>query len=119
MLFIQNGLLHTMEADQPIRGELLVKEGKIAALGPQLRPPEGARILDAAGGQVFPGFIDAHSHIGLTREKLTPLGDESNENTQPMTPCMRAIDAIIRDEVAYYRDVYERGGLSAVIDGFR
>jgi len=51
---------------------------------------------------VFPGFIDAHSHIGISEEKTSVQFDTSNENTNPITPCIRAIDAINPMDSAFH-----------------
>lgn len=95
MLLIQNGLLYTMESDEPVHADLLIKEGKIHTVAEHIHPADNMKILDAEGMRVFPGFIDAHSHIGISEEKMTPQSDECNEGTNPVTPCMRAIDAVI------------------------
>jgi imidazolonepropionase-like amidohydrolase len=65
MLLIQNGMLYTMEADTPIRADLLIKDGKIEKIAPKISLTKEMRVLDAAGKGVYPGFIDAHSHIGI------------------------------------------------------
>ena len=93
MLLIQGGILHTMEGPGPFQGDLLIREGKIARIAQSIPPTEAMKIFDARGLQVFPGFIDAHSHLGIAPEKATGQGDETNEGTNPITPCMRAIDA--------------------------
>lgn len=94
MLLIQNGTLYTMESDQPIHADLLIQNGKIAKIASKITPDTGTKVIDAQGMQVYPGFIDAHSHIGLSEEKTTPLSDTSNESTGPITPQVRAIDSI-------------------------
>ncbi|MBE7025078.1 MAG: amidohydrolase [Ruminococcaceae bacterium] len=102
MLLIQNGLLFTMEDERPRRGDLLIQEGKIAKIAESIPPTEGMQIFNAASMQVFPGFIDAHSHIGICEERTSGQGDESNEGTNPQTPCMRAIDAINPMDAAFH-----------------
>ncbi|MBR2328797.1 MAG: amidohydrolase, partial [Clostridia bacterium] len=62
MLLIQNGLLYTMETEYPTRADILLKDGKIERIAPQIKREESMEVLDAAGYKVFPGFIDAHSH---------------------------------------------------------
>ncbi len=94
MLLIQNGILYTMESDVPIRADLLIKEGKIAKIAPKIAPNKDMDRLDAAGMRVYPGFIDAHSHIGIAEEQTTAQTDASNEATGPVTPYVRAIDGI-------------------------
>ncbi len=102
MLLIKNGLLHTMESDRPIRADLLAKEGRIAAIAENIAEGSGMTVVDARGMLVFPGFIDAHSHIGISEEKAGKQGDDCNEGTNPVTPCMRAIDAINPMDSAFH-----------------
>ena len=115
MLLIQNGLLHTMEEKQPIHADLLIKDGKIAEIKKTIVPTEHMKIIDAKGMQVFPGFIDAHSHIGISQEKVTPQGDESNEGTTPITPTMRAIDGINPMDSAFHNAL--AAGITGVMVG--
>lgn len=102
MLLLQNGLLYTMESDAPFYGDLLIKEGKIAEISEKIQPSAEMEIFDASGLQIFPGFIDAHSHIGIAEEKISGQGDESNEGTNPITPCLRAVDAINPMDSAFH-----------------
>lgn len=102
MLLIQNGLLHTMEAEQPVRADLLIQNGKIKKIAPTISPTENMKILDASHRLVFPGFIDAHSHIGISEEKVTGIGDECNENSNPVTPFLRALDSIHPMDSAFH-----------------
>ncbi len=102
MLLIQNGCLHTMEADDPIHADLLVDGGKIIEISPSIRPSERMRVYDARGLNVFPGLIDAHSHIGISEEKISVQNDPTNENTNPITPTLRAIDAINPMDSAFH-----------------
>lgn len=115
MLLIQNGILYTMEADCPIRADLLIHEGKIAEVAETIVPTEGMEIFNAQGMRVFPGFIDAHSHIGIAEEKTTGQGDESNEGTNPITPCLRAIDAINPMDSAFHNAL--AAGITGVMVG--
>ncbi len=94
MLLIQNGLVFTMETEQESHVDLLIDKGKIIQIAKKIKPTERMEVIDASGLRVYPGFIDAHSHIGLSEEKKTHQGDESNEGTNPITPAIRALDAI-------------------------
>lgn len=51
-------------------------------------------VIDAAGGVLYPGFIDAHTHLGMFEDGLGFEGDDGNEDTDPCTPQLRAIDAV-------------------------
>lgn len=105
MLLIRNGLLYTMEKEAPDRADLLIREGKIARIAPNIRPEADMEVFDAAGLRVYPGLIDAHSHIGIAQDKLSLQGDITNEGTTPVTPCMRAIDAINPMDSAFHNAI--------------
>lgn len=94
MLLIQNGALHTMEEDNLIKADMLIRDGKIAKIGQGIQPEKDVEIINAEGLHVYPGFIDAHSHIGIAEEQTTAQTDYSNEGTNPVTPFIRAIDGI-------------------------
>ena len=102
MLLIQNGSLYTMEKDEVTHADLLIADGKIAQIAKGIQPTERMQVIDATGLRVYPGFIDAHSHIGIAEERKTSMGDESNENTNPITPCMRAIDTVNPMDSAFH-----------------
>jgi len=102
MLLIQHGTLYTMESEEPLCADLLIKEGKIAEIAKDIVCTEEMEVLDATGLLVFPGFIDSHSHIGISEEKVTGIGDECNENTTPATPHVRAIDCIHPMDSAFH-----------------
>lgn len=94
MLLIQDGTLHTMGPQGTLRGDMLIRGGKIAGIAQHIRPTGGMRVVDAQGLHIYPGFIDAHSHIGLAQEQTTAPTDESNEGTEPVTPFVRGLDGI-------------------------
>ncbi len=102
MLLIQNGTLYTMEEDEPILADLLIDGGKIIKISPKIPPTERMRVFDARGLNIFPGFIDAHSHIGISEEKISVSNDATNEGTNPVTPTLRAIDAINPMDSAFH-----------------
>ena len=56
--------------------------------------PDGIEIIDANGGYLTPGLIDAHCHLGMVGDSLGMESDDGNEDTDPITPHLRAIDAI-------------------------
>lgn len=102
MLLIKNGLLYTMEEELPFHGDILVKDGRIERIADKITVGGNVEIIDAKGFNVFPGFIDAHSHLGISEEKISVLGDSCNEATNPVTPAMRAIDAINPMDSAFH-----------------
>ena len=85
-LLIKNGTLVTARRER--RGDLLVEDGRIAAVDACLEVP-GAEVIDAAGCLVTPGFVDGHCHIGMMEETIGWAGNDTNEITDPITPQMR------------------------------
>lgn len=80
------------------------------------RELDGAdQVLDACGGWVLPGIIEAHCHMGITEEKKGMEGDDCNETVDPVTPWLRAIDAINSMDAAFNDAV--RAGITAAMIG--
>ncbi|MFC4777370.1 amidohydrolase [Paenibacillus sp. GCM10023252] len=94
MLHIYNAAIYTANENNEVfeQGELLLDEGRILAIGSHLQIPAHAEKLDAKGGVITPGLIDAHTHVGM----CTAPGDTSdiNESSVPFTPLMRTVDGI-------------------------
>jgi len=65
-ILIKNATIVPVVGEKIESGQLLIQDGKIAGLGKSLTAPEGALVIDAAGQFVYPGFIDAYSHFGLS-----------------------------------------------------
>ena len=115
MLLIRNGTVHTMTGDAPKKRDILIEDGKILDIAKGIDAPAGdAEVICADGLQVYPGFIDAHSHVGISQEKLGEDGNDCNEYTNPVTPCMRAIDAINPMDSAFH-NALASGVTSAMI----
>jgi imidazolonepropionase-like amidohydrolase len=95
MLAICSGTVHTVSHGVIKGGTILVDdEGRIVATGSEVSVPESARVVDATGLQVFPGFVDAHTHLGIWEEGVGRAFWDGNEATDPVTPHVRALDAI-------------------------
>lgn len=119
---IINGLIHTMGEQGVIEhGAVHVENGKIVWVGTmgqwqkRYRAEGGEPVLDAAGGWVLPGIIEAHCHMGITEEKKGMEGDDCNETVDPVTPWLRAIDAINSMDAAF--DDAVRAGITAAMIG--
>lgn len=99
MILIKNGTVYT--GLKVLKGaDILVDKGKIKEIGKGLKAAKSATVIDAKGKFVFPGFIDCHCHTGMFEESMGFEGSDGNEATDPVTPHLRAIDAINpRDEV--------------------
>lgn len=94
MNVITNGIVLTMEGDVIPCGYVAWENGVICAVGAAQDAPQAKQTIDAHGGYLVPGFVDAHSHIGMWEDSLNEEGDDGNETTDPITPQLRAIDAV-------------------------
>ena len=95
-MLIINGTVHTMDGPVIENGYVAVSGSKIAKVGPMEGLPASweGEVIDAQGGHICPGFIDAHCHLGMFGDALGFESDDGNEETDPCTPHLRAIDAI-------------------------
>jgi len=93
---IINGNVLTMDGLTIPSGYVAVSGDQIARVGPMEECPENweGETLDAQGGYVLPGLIDAHCHLGMFGDALGFEGDDGNESTNPCTPQLRAIDGV-------------------------
>ena len=94
MLCIKNGMIHDGVNREAFRGDILVEDGKIRAVGEVPVIPEGAEIVDAEGLQIYPGFVEAHGHIGLDGYGIGYEGMDYNELNDIISPQMRGIDGV-------------------------
>ncbi len=94
MLCVKNGMIHDAVHEDAFRGDILVEDGKIKAIGENLEIPEGAEVVDAEGLQVYPGFVEAHGHIGLDGYGIGYEGMDYNEMNDIISPQMRGIDGV-------------------------
>jgi len=67
------------------QGDVLLKDGKIAAVGANLEAPAGAEVVNASGKWVTPGIIDVHSHLGVYPSPGGSPHSDGNEATAPVT----------------------------------
>jgi imidazolonepropionase-like amidohydrolase len=91
---IVNGLVMTMAGGSLERGTVLIEGAQIVAVGTDVDLPADVDVIDAAGKVVMPGLIDAHSHVGLSAEGFGYDLADVNETSDPITPEVRALDAL-------------------------
>jgi imidazolonepropionase-like amidohydrolase len=87
---IRGATILTASGQSIANGTIVLANGSIAALGANVAPPAGARVIDGAGKFVTPGLIDAHSHLGVYAAPDANAHDDGNEATGPVTPQARA-----------------------------
>lgn len=116
-MYIINGKIMTMDAQNYENGFVYIKGKKIEAVGDMASCPlieEYEKVIDVKGAWVMPGIIEAHCHIGIIEEKLGVMGDDCNEGTNPVTPELRAIDAVNPMDPAFH-DAIEAGITSVMV----
>ncbi len=110
MIAITGARILTIE-DGVINGGVILVEGPfIKAVGNNIDIPAGAELIDASGRYICPGFIDAHTHIGLEEEIYRIEGDDVNETSDPITPQLQAVDGINFMDLAFADAL--RGGVT-------
>ena len=92
-MLIQNALIYDGIAPVPYEGDLSIQDGKLCSVGPRVSPADGEKVIDAAGLRVYPGFIDAHSHLGLDNYGMGVEGWDSNEMGDIVAAHLRGIDS--------------------------
>lgn len=95
MIAIKCGKVNTIVNGIIENATILVENGKIKAVGNNLDIPSNAEVIDATSYYVMPGLIDAHTHISTFSEPTTRFGmHDGNEVSNPITPFIRAMDAL-------------------------
>ena len=100
------------------RGYIRTKGRYIEEIGQmsELRPiGQKEEVLDVRGAWVLPGIIESHCHIGISEEKIGIIGDDCNEGTTPVTPTLRAIDAVNPMDAAFHDAI--QAGITSVMVG--
>ena len=122
-MVIINGKIFTMEKENYDNGFIKIIDGKIAKIGSMdtfsessnTSPNDMEYMLDVHGAWVLPGIIEAHAHIGIAEEKWGTIGDDCNDETVPVTPELRAIDAINPMDPAFHDAI--KAGITSVMTG--
>jgi imidazolonepropionase-like amidohydrolase len=102
---IRNATVLTVSHGTLQNTDVLIRNGKIAAIGPNLKASEGARVIDATGKFVMPGIIDAHSH--------SMMDGSVNECTKSVTSMARTQDILNPTAIGIYREL--AGGTTAAL----
>ena len=104
VLAIVGGTVLTMAGETIENGTVVVRDGRIAAVGSRVRPPRDAHVIEAAGRYVTPGIIDAHSHIAAE--------GGINEGSLAVTSMVRVADVVDPTDIAIYRAL--AGGVTTI-----
>lgn len=93
-MIIINARIFPMDRAPIPCGFVKTNGGVIEEIGGMPYAGETDDLFDAGGASVYPGFVDAHTHIGMWEDGLGFEGDDGNEDTDPSTPHLRAVDAV-------------------------
>lgn len=114
-MYIVNGTIYTMDSQNTIieKGAIRIQDGILVDIGDiPVEPEMDEEVIDAEGGWILPGFVEAHCHIGIQEEKKGMEGNDCNETVNPITPWLRAVDAINPMDAAFKDAV--RAGVTCV-----
>jgi len=100
VICIQGGKVLTPEMRFE-RADVVFDRGKIVRVGPAERIVKRAEVVDGSGKYVVPGFIEAHCHVALFADGIDPRYYDGNEMTDPVTPHVRALDAVHPEDLAF------------------
>ncbi len=95
-LLLKQGIIHNAIEEEPFVADILVEDGKIKKIAPVLEGKviNEAEVIDATGIDIYPGFVEAHCHLGLDGYAIGFEGQDYNELNDPLTPQLSAIDGI-------------------------
>lgn len=108
VVLIRNANLMTVSHGTRKRTSLLVRDGRIAAIGPELAAPAGAHVVEADGQWITPGFVDCHSHIAT---------DSHNESGANVTSLTGTRDTLNPNDIAIYRTLAAGVTVANVLHG--
>ncbi len=113
MLAIKAGTIITVKAGIIKNGVILVEGDIIKEVGKDVAIPPSSTVIEATRSFVTPGFIDAHTHVGIAEEIFRIEGDDINETTDPLTPHLQALDGVNLKDLAF--DDAIRGGVTRLM----
>jgi imidazolonepropionase-like amidohydrolase len=97
VILIQNATILTVSHGSIEHGSILIRDGKIAEVGPSVKAPRDAQVIDATGQFVTPGIIDCHSHIAVD--------GSVNEGSIAVSSIANIGDVLDSDDIEIYRDL--------------
>ncbi|MBR4422205.1 MAG: amidohydrolase [Erysipelotrichaceae bacterium] len=92
-MIIRNGTIYDAISDQPYKADIRIANGKIKEIRTKIKADKNEKVIDAEGKYIYPGFIDAHSHLGLDGYGIGFEGADYNEMNDIVSPQLRGIDS--------------------------
>lgn len=116
-LLLKQGTIHNAIEEEPFVADILAESGKIKKIAPVLEGKivNEAEVIDATGIDIYPGFVDAHCHLGLDGFAAGFAGQDFNELGDPVTSQLSAIDAINPQDETF--QMAREGGVTCVSTG--
>lgn len=114
-MIIKNGIVITMAGIVEAKKDIAVENGKIIAIQDYIAPAGEEEIIDAEGRIVMPGFVEPHTTLGLDNQVFRFDKADANEESDPILPQLRAIDAIDMDDEGFA--MARAGGITSVVAG--
>ena len=114
-MIIRNGMVYDAIHKEAYRADIALRGGKITEIAEVLQPQGAEEVVDAAGLRVYPGIVEAHSHLGVRNSLLGGLPSDLNENSDPLTPHLRAIDSFYPQDESVSRAL--AAGITTVCTG--
>ena len=111
-MLIQNGTVYIAVTPDPLRADVSIENGRIKAIAPGLSPAPGEEVVDASGLRVYPGFVDAHSHLALDGYGMGYDSIDYNEMGDIVSPQLRGIDSFNPQDRSI--EMARRGGVTTV-----
>ncbi|MCQ2523783.1 MAG: amidohydrolase [Lachnospiraceae bacterium] len=114
-IVIKNGLINDAINPQEKVADILIEDGKIKAISENIAADGDAKVIDADGLHVYPGFVEAHGHIGLDGYGIGYEGMDYNELNDIVSPQMRGIDGVKAMDPAFEKAA--KAGVTSVCVG--
>lgn len=114
MLLLKNLKILTMAGQTFENGDILIDQGVFKNIGVSLCA-DADTVIDLKGHTAMPGIIDAHCHIGVYEDSMGFEGADGNEMTDPVTPHLRALDAINPEDRSF--EEARMHGITTVVTG--
>ena len=114
MLLLKNAKILTMAGKDYDRGDILIKDSKIVKVAEKIEEAS-AKVIDLSGKIVIPGIIDAHCHVGMWEDGMDFEGADGNEECEPLTPELLAIDGVNPFDRAFIEA--RNAGVTTVVTG--
>ncbi|WP_167954690.1 amidohydrolase [Anaerosporobacter faecicola] len=115
MICLKNGIIHDAIHENPYVSDLLINGGKIVKIEKDILTDYSMEVIDLSGKHIYPGFIDAHSHIGTDGFGIGYEGQDYNEMNDIVSPQLRGIDAIQPMDESF--GMAARAGVTSVATG--